>query len=164
MLSLHQLKYAGLFEAIHIRKAGFAIRMPVGQFVQRYKHCTMTSMKVKKTDSVNLRDLALMMLNELAPKLGIENPATGMPTWAVGLTRVFFRTLKVKYALEECRNNSVDFVALQIQRYARSTLFPCCLCCSDPRTEDILPGRDSMQPRCLPWHPVSWKERRSAQN
>jgi myosin heavy subunit len=121
VLCLRQLKYAGLFEAIHIRKAGFSIRMPVMQFIQRYKHCSMASMKVKRTDfpSLNLRDLALAMLNELAPKLGIVNPTTGMPTWAVGLTRVFFRTLKVKYALEECRNNSVDFVALQIQRYAR---------------------------------------------
>lgn len=118
-MSLRQLKYAGLFEAIHIRKAGFAIRMPVAQFVQRYKHCTMTSMKIKRNDSVNLRELAIAMLTELSPKLGIENPATGMATWAVGLNRVFLRTLKVKYALEECRNNSVDFVALQIQRYAR---------------------------------------------
>lgn len=119
VLSLRQLKYAGLFEAIHIRKAGFAIRMPIPQFIQRYKHCTMTSMKLKKGDSVNLRELALTMLTELSPKLGIENPATGMATWAVGINRVFFRTLKVKYALEECRNNSVDFVALQIQRFAR---------------------------------------------
>lgn len=93
--------------------------MPVPQFVQRYKHCTMASIKVKKTDNVNLRALAQEMLTELSTKLGIENPPTGMALWAVGLTRVFLRTLKVKYALEECRNNSVDFVALQIQRYAR---------------------------------------------
>ena len=123
VLSLRQLKYAGLFEAIHIRRAGYAIRMPVAQFVQRYKHCSMVSVKIKKTDNVDLRALAQTMLIELSPKLGIENPTTGMASWAVGLTRVFLRTLKVKYALEECRNNSVDFVALQIQRYARFVLY-----------------------------------------
>ncbi len=79
----------------------------------------MISMKMKKTDNVNLRELAHTMLTELSGKLGIENPTTGLATWVVGTTRVFLRTLKVKYALEECRNNSVDFVALQLQRYAR---------------------------------------------
>ena len=33
--------------------------------------------------------------------------------------RVFLKTLKAKYALEDCRNSSVDFVALQIQRVMR---------------------------------------------
>jgi myosin V len=119
VLALRQLKYAGLFEAIHIRKAGYSIRMSHEQFVQRYKHCTMSSMKLKRGSNVNLKEVALTMLTELAPKVKIENPATGMKVWAVGRTRVFFKSLRAKYALEECRNNSVDFVVLQIQRVAR---------------------------------------------
>lgn len=85
----------------------------------------MVSIKVKKTDSPNMRELALAMLNELSLKIGIENPRVGMATWAVGTTRVFLRTLRVKYALEECRNSSVDFVALQIQRFSRSDYLLC---------------------------------------
>jgi hypothetical protein len=133
--------------------------MPVGQFVQRYKHCAMVSIKVKKTDSVNLRDLALAMLNELSLKLGIENPTVGMATWAVGTTRVFFRTLKVKYALEECRNNSVDFVALQIQRFARSGDFASSF--AYKTTEASSQGQSFMKQKWRRWLIVFWNERRS---
>ncbi|KAJ1384443.1 hypothetical protein B484DRAFT_410786 [Ochromonadaceae sp. CCMP2298] len=37
-MTLHQLKYSGLFEAIRIRKSGFALRVGVEAFVARYKH------------------------------------------------------------------------------------------------------------------------------
>lgn len=87
MLSLRQLKYAGLFEAIHIRKAGYAIRLPLEQFFQRYKHCCICTMKIKKTATVDYVATCRMMLDELAPKIGIENPQTGMPIWVIGKTR-----------------------------------------------------------------------------
>jgi hypothetical protein len=136
VLALRQLKYAGLFEAIHIRKAGYAIRLPLEQFFSRYKHCCLCSMKLKKKDGLDLAPICRMMFDELAPKIGFENPPTGMPFWVIGRTRctecyhftincsncrcrVFLRTLKIKYALEDCRNSSVDFVAMQIQRVMR---------------------------------------------
>ena len=41
-LALNQLKYSGLFEAIRIRKSGYAVRMPTDVFVKRYKHVVLT--------------------------------------------------------------------------------------------------------------------------
>ena len=41
-LALNQLKYSGLFEAIRIRKSGYAVRMPNDLFIKRYKHVAMT--------------------------------------------------------------------------------------------------------------------------
>jgi myosin heavy subunit len=38
-LVLHQLRYSGLFEAIEIRKSGYAVRLPHGEFLRRYLPC-----------------------------------------------------------------------------------------------------------------------------
>lgn len=39
VLTLNQLKYSGLFEAIRIRKAGYAVRLPIDGFIKRFAHC-----------------------------------------------------------------------------------------------------------------------------
>ena len=45
--------------------------------------------------------------------------APGMLSWVVGKTKVFFRTVKMKYALEEARSGCVDVVAMMVQKVVR---------------------------------------------
>lgn len=129
-LALRQLKYAGLFEAIHIRKAGYAIRMPHESFVMRYKHCCKCSMGYKRKAGLEgdelaqaMKALCLQMMEEVATDVGLQNPPPpGDQVWVNGKTKIFFKTLKAKFALEELRNSSVDFVALVIQRIMRGCM------------------------------------------
>ena len=102
LLSLRQLKYAGLFEAIHIRKAGYAIRMPLDQFFQRYKHCCQCTMKMKSRDGIDLAAVCRLMLDELAPKIGLENSQGGMAVWAIGKTRFVAELLLIFFLYYSC--------------------------------------------------------------
>lgn len=124
ILALRQLKYAGLFEAIHIRKAGYAIRMPMESFINRYKQCTRSAIRFKSkgATAAQISDLCKVMMIELSEKLNIVNVPNQPASYAIGLTKIFFRNLKIKHKLEECRNGSVDFVAVQLQRVARGFL------------------------------------------
>lgn len=126
-LALRQLKYAGLFEAIHIRKAGYAIRMPHEAFVMRYKFCCRCSMGYKKKEGDDLKALVQQMMEEVGPGIGLQNPphGEGQPVWVNGKTKLFFKNLKSKFALEELRNGSIDFVAVIIQRILRGCMVRC---------------------------------------
>ena len=116
IMALRQLKYAGLFEAIHIRKAGFAVRMPLEQFVKRYKYCcpgVMVNLKRQnETDPVNQ---CRAMLEFLGPKLNLENKP-GKVVWAVGLTRVFLKSNQAKFDLEHARLDSADTVIVLVSK------------------------------------------------
>ena len=126
-LALRQLKYAGLFEAIHIRKAGYAIRMTHENFIMRYKHCCKCSVSYKKREGDDMKALCQQMMEEVASDIGLANPppGDGEQVWVNGKTKIFFKTLKAKFALEELRNSSVDFVALVIQRILRGCMVRC---------------------------------------
>jgi myosin-5 len=121
VLALRQLKYAGLFEAIHIRKAGYAIRLPMEQFIHRYKHCTRSALRFKLNNASQEEKIKVCqsMMAELSAKLNIVNIPNQPAAYAIGFTKIFFRSLKTKHLLEECRNGSVDFVAVQLQRVVR---------------------------------------------
>ena len=115
ILALRQLKYAGLFEAIHIRKAGFSVRMPLDQFIKRYKHCCPDVMiSLKKQNETDSAKIVTALLNDLGPKIGIANVPGSLIIWAVGLTKVFLRSNAAKFALENIRISSVDIVAVQV--------------------------------------------------
>jgi myosin heavy subunit len=118
LLGLRQLKYAGLFEAIHIRKAGFAVRMPLEQFVKRYKYCCPEAMAALKTQ--NQSDpgaVCRAMLEYLGPRLGIANKPGFPAVWAVGLTRVFLKSNQAKFDLEHARMASTDTVIVLVILY-----------------------------------------------
>lgn len=104
---LNQLKYSGLFEAIRIRKAGYATRMSLLGFIYRYKMCIpfehWTRLRIlkdprkvqsgtKRTDECRRQAQAIIdtlpsiIDNELVSK------ADGKNKFAVGDSKVFFRT------------------------------------------------------------------------
>lgn len=122
VLALRQLKYAGLFEAIHIRKSGYAIRMPLEQFIQRYKHCC--TVNYLKTIKEPASAVCQAMLEELTRTIPIVGPPN-MKMWGIGTSKVFLRTVKVKHLLEEKRNGAVDIVAVQLQKVARGFIARC---------------------------------------
>lgn len=136
---LNQLKYSGLFEAIRIRKAGYAVRMPYQQFLKRYKLCITGSVPATiKPDAkafseyilANLHDKVMTLIakkhfekskgkpNSLPAADAVENKRQ----WVVGRTKVFIRTQEYKYFLDELRVQSTGNAAANIQKLIRGYL------------------------------------------
>lgn len=115
ILSLRQLKYAGLFEAIHIRKAGFAVRMSLELFIRRYKYCCPEVMlALKKQGIADPSAVCKAMLEYLAPKINLVNEQGKPLLWAVGITRVFLKSNQAKIDLEHARLDSRDTVIVLV--------------------------------------------------
>ena len=94
-LCLDQLKYAGLFEAIRIRKAGFSYRALHKMFSRRFsivKDGLVKSLKFKKVSEMDACRAAL----EEATRAG----AITRGNWEVGKTKVFLKDSNDKAALE----------------------------------------------------------------
>lgn len=122
-LALNQLKYSGLFEAIRIRKSGYAVRMPIEAFIKRYKMCVEHIPAEVKTDN---NVYSAHLLTELTKILPNDEPAAapgkrplppGAPSssaagaakpdalrpWVVGKTRVFIRSQQFKFKMDALR-------------------------------------------------------------
>lgn len=87
-VALNQLKYSGLFEAISIRKSGYAVRLPIEQFNRRYKVCCLTISKEIRQDPVRF---CTAIMNDLALRSGFENQSGAPRLWVVGVTKIFLR-------------------------------------------------------------------------
>jgi myosin heavy subunit len=148
MLTLNQLKYSGLFEAIRIRKAGYSIRIPHDQFIQNFKHCLNVKLPAEiKKDTIQYCQRLLMYL---APQVDFSissaslskhpekrrssvsrRPSTDMirhapsnatqnvSQWCVGNSRVYIRTTLYKYHLDLVRAKSVGNLLPVIQKLVR---------------------------------------------
>lgn len=114
--SNRQLRCAGMLEAIRIRKAGYAVRIKMHEFVQRYK--TIFGQKAKKffsTDSP-IKEQCLKILEGSIPK---EEGATAL--WQVGISKVFMKEEGQKILevqLAKAQHDSVVY----IQKCARGKL------------------------------------------
>ena len=115
-LALNQLKYSGLFEAIRIRKSGYAVRMTIDQFIKRYHICT--THLPKETRSKPLEHCTAM-IKYLATKLKYDNAAGAPRQWFVGTTRVFLRSTQFRVLLEGLRDTHASVVAIPMQKLAR---------------------------------------------
>jgi myosin heavy subunit len=115
-LALNQLKYSGLFEAIRIRKSGYAVRMPMDQFVKRYSVCCANIIKESKAKGAELCTLMLKSLGQLI-KMDNENGAPRQ--WFVGTSRIFIRSQQFRYMIESLREKKVSIYAVPIQKLAR---------------------------------------------
>lgn len=95
-LVLDQLKYSGLFEAIRIRKAGYAVRLPISSFLRRYRHCAPLLPAALRSDPVQHAEALLLALDRrvdyallaeatAVPSLGRAGGATGGSGAAAGV-------------------------------------------------------------------------------
>jgi myosin heavy subunit len=132
-LTLNQLKYSGLFEAIRIRKAGYAVRMPNEGFAKRYKHVLLNVSAEAKADPVLHCQLLLEEMHkqvdfaELAAAAAASSGKKG-PTpeemsrsklWVVGKTKVFIRTAAYKLQLEKIREKNSANCSVPLQKIVR---------------------------------------------
>jgi len=128
-LCLQQLKYSGLFEAIKIRKAGYAYRVPHAVFAKRY---ALTAPRggfdlVRKHGRSLPADVALAccenILNDpanLAALLAADGAKDAAAVMAVGKTRVFLKDALAQKALETRRAKAMESFVVLCQAAWRS--------------------------------------------
>ncbi|GMH66552.1 hypothetical protein TrRE_jg1028, partial [Triparma retinervis] len=109
---LEQLKCAGVFEAVTIRKNGYPFRYTFERFVERYKCVLATEEGWQPLQSTDLRDQCYEILT--ATKQAFEQMQ-----W--GNTMILFRADEYRI-LELCRALSTDRVSSKIQAKARGRL------------------------------------------
>lgn len=141
-LVLRQMQYSGLFEAIKIRRSGFAVRYTFRHFVNRYRCCVPMdrwaqhglnkSIKPGASDD-EMRPVVEGLLGALqAPDIVgavLENredsPTSDTPgiKWAVGKSKVFLRTAAQSEPLESfLTDNVLPRKVIALQRMVRAWL------------------------------------------
>jgi hypothetical protein len=119
-LVLRQLRYAGLFEAIRIRKSGFAFRSPHRHFADVFQIIHEDLPLARKKALVNNQQACQMILEEVT-RLGKMDPKD----WFVGKTKVFIKTGEQKLVLERIKGERmIDYVIIG-QAVIRSFLVRC---------------------------------------
>jgi len=107
-MSLEQLQYAGVFEAIQIRKHGFPFRMTHHEFWQRYKCIKPNNFQWSK----NMIDNCKLLIQEMGQDL---------KNVQIGATRVLYRAEQSRN-MELRRNLAVEDVTVFVQRAIRMKL------------------------------------------
>ncbi|XP_038044734.1 unconventional myosin-Id-like [Patiria miniata] len=107
---LHQVRYLGLLENVRVRRAGFASRQHYTRFLQRYKMLSQFTWP-------NFRGGADRQGVEiLLREKQLEHDV------AYGKTKLFIRTPRTVYALEEARTQLIPPIAVFLQKIWRGTL------------------------------------------
>ncbi|CAH2302745.1 unconventional myosin-Id [Pelobates cultripes] len=106
----HQVEYLGLLENVRVRRAGFAYRQEYERFLHRYK---MISQLTWPNHSLSSDRAAVQKLLE---ECRFHQDA------AYGKTKVFIRTPRTLFSLEEKRSEMLLRIILFIQKMWRGTL------------------------------------------
>ena len=111
---LAQMSYAGLFEAIRIRKSGYPFRKALGEFGKRYRVCLSKAQIVEfsKKASSDPRSGVAFLLESLTPQHVQRNQ------YQLGKTKVFMKTQQ-RNLLDELRDKNLTKWAVQIQAFWR---------------------------------------------
>ncbi|KAL0984219.1 hypothetical protein UPYG_G00138660 [Umbra pygmaea] len=107
---LHQVGYLGLLENVRVRRAGFANRQDYPRFLQRYK--MISEFTWPNHDLRSDREAVKMLLQSC----GLESDV------AYGKTKVFIRTPRTLFSLEEQRTEMVGRIVLFLQKVWRGTI------------------------------------------
>jgi len=106
----HQIKYLGLLENVRVRRAGYCFRETYKDFFWRYR---MLSEKTYPHWEGSEKDGAVEVMNSLA-----INPKS----YQLGKTKLFIKSPKDVFRLEEERDEMMDKIANKLQRGWRSYL------------------------------------------
>ncbi|XP_048871147.1 unconventional myosin-Id isoform X1 [Brienomyrus brachyistius] len=106
----HQVEYLGLLENVRVRRAGFAYRQTYPRFLQRYKMISQFTWPNHELPSD--REAVMRLLQGC----GFEHDV------AYGKTKVFIRTPRTLFTLEEQRAEMVQRIVLFLQKVWRGTV------------------------------------------
>uniref|UniRef100_A0AAR2JYQ4 Myosin ID n=1 Tax=Pygocentrus nattereri TaxID=42514 RepID=A0AAR2JYQ4_PYGNA len=106
----HQVEYLGLLENVRVRRAGFANRQTYPRFLQRYK--MISEFTWPNHDLPSDREAVKRLLQGC----GFEHDV------AYGKTKVFIRTPRTIFSLEEQRAEMVQRIVLFLQKVWRGTI------------------------------------------
>ena len=117
VLALRQLRYAGLFEAIRIRKSGYAYRSNFKQFANIYSILISNSSSnssngsSSSTSTSSDKEKCLEIFNYLK-KNAIFEPNT----YYIGTTKIFLKTNLQRTILDRLKIDKVTIYAIKIQK------------------------------------------------
>uniref|UniRef100_A0A670ZMG3 Myosin IG n=1 Tax=Pseudonaja textilis TaxID=8673 RepID=A0A670ZMG3_PSETE len=106
----HQVSYLGLLENVRVRRAGFAYRQPYHRFLLRYK------MTCEYTWPNHLMASDGAATQALIEQHGFQDDV------AYGQTKIFIRTPRTLFALEQERANLIPIIVLLLQKVWRGSL------------------------------------------
>uniref|UniRef100_A0A8C6ZZF2 Myosin IG n=1 Tax=Nothoprocta perdicaria TaxID=30464 RepID=A0A8C6ZZF2_NOTPE len=106
----HQVSYLGLLENVRVRRAGFAYRQPYDRFLQRYK------MTCEYTWPNHLMATDRDATEALLEQHGFQKDV------AYGRTKVFIRTPRTLFSLEQARAQLIPIIVLLLQKAWRGAL------------------------------------------
>ncbi|KAM4524857.1 unconventional myosin-Id isoform 1-T1 [Odontesthes bonariensis] len=106
----HQVEYLGLMENLRVRRAGFAYRQTYPRFLQRYK--MISEFTWPNHDLPSDKDA----VKKLMQGCGFDHDV------AYGKTKVFIRTPRTLFSLEEQRAEMVQRIVLFLQKVWRGTV------------------------------------------
>ncbi|KAF1373580.1 hypothetical protein PFLUV_G00240380 [Perca fluviatilis] len=106
----HQVEYLGLLENVRVRRAGFAYRQTYPRFLQRYK--MISEFTWPNHDLPSDKDA----VKRLMQGCGFDHDT------AYGKTKVFIRTPRTLFSLEEQRVEMVQRIVLFLQKVWRGTI------------------------------------------
>ena len=117
-LALRQLRYAGLFEAIRIRKSGFAYRAPLNIFANTFQHIIDGLPKKRKSFSIDDFEACRLIIDKVVTveKLIPENCAY------VGKSKVFLKSNNDRGVLDQLREDRLTIFSIRLQASARGFL------------------------------------------
>uniref|UniRef100_A0A3Q2QCF6 Unconventional myosin-Id n=1 Tax=Fundulus heteroclitus TaxID=8078 RepID=A0A3Q2QCF6_FUNHE len=106
----HQVEYLGLLENVRVRRAGFAYRQTYPRFLQRYK--MISEFTWPNHDLPSDKDA----VKKLLQGCGFDHDV------AYGKTKIFIRTPRSLFSLEEQRAEMVQRIVIFLQKVWRGTL------------------------------------------
>ncbi|XP_061738699.1 unconventional myosin-Ig [Nerophis ophidion] len=106
----HQVAYLGLLENVMVRRAGFAYRQPYARFLQRYK------MTCEYTWPNHLMDSDREAVEAIVKQHGFQDDV------AYGHTKLFVRTPRSLFTLEQERAALIPILVLFLQKVWRGAL------------------------------------------
>ncbi|CAM9519028.1 unnamed protein product, partial [Ectocarpus fasciculatus] len=116
-LILRQLRYAGLFEAIRIRKSGFAYRVPHDIFTHQYAILVDGVSTKLQNKEIDVTTAAKEILEKVT-----SNKLLARGVSFVGKTKIFIKTNQDRLLLDRERAKRVHVYALRIQDFGRRAI------------------------------------------